>query len=297
VIVGTSVPTVVTHVKRDALADVMFWDARFGLLASTLPIDDTGLPPSFGGAAPSGTLEVREFAGREQQLLYAPLMIRGEQIGGYAVALPTDFLATAQTAIQGQATTFFVILTIAVLLTGWALSRLFTGPLSQLVRTSRLVASGDLTRRTGIRQRDEIGELAASFDSMTDALRRQQLGAMEALVSAVDARDPYTCGHSVRVGHLARRLGNALGLEARELHHLQLGGYFHDIGKIGIRDHVLLKPGALTLDERELVQAHPSIGLGSSPPSDSPPRCCTPSSGTTSAWTGAATQRASQAPN
>ena len=261
VVVGTRMSTIVAQAKQEALANVIFCDARFGLLASTLPIDHDGLVSAVDPASAPGALEVVEFAGRQQQLLYAPLLVRGEQVGLYAVALPTEFLTTAQGTTQSRAATFFVVLTIAVLLTGWSLSRLFTGPLSQLVRTSRLVASGDLTRRTGIRQSDEIGELAASFDSMTEALRRQQLGAMEALVSAVDARDPYTRGHSVRVGHLASQLGEALGLDTRDLYHLQLGGYFHDIGKIGIRDDVLLKPGALTPEEREMIQAHPSIGF------------------------------------
>jgi len=143
---------------------------------------------------------------------------------------------------------------------GWSLSRLFTGPLSRLVSISKQVAAGDLTLKSGIVRRDEIGDLAASFDSMTEALRRQHLGALEALVSAVDARDPYTRGHSVRVGHLAHELGVAMGLDPREVQNFQLGGYFHDVGKIGIRDAVLLKPGALTPEERAIIQTHPSVG-------------------------------------
>ncbi|MCH7816108.1 MAG: HD domain-containing protein [Proteobacteria bacterium] len=80
-------------------------------------------------------------------------------------------------------------------------------------------------------------------------------------MSAIDARDPYTRGHSVRVGHLSVDLGEALGLSAAQLQHLQIGGYLHDIGKIGIRDAVLLKPGKLTDEEFDLIRQHPTIGL------------------------------------
>ena len=95
---------------------------------------------------------------------------------------------------------------------------------------------------------------------MTDALRTQLLGSVEALVSAIDARDSYTRGHSLRVGHLAAELGVELGLSEAERHQLHVGGYLHDVGKIGIRDDVLLKPGALTDDERSIIQKHPGIG-------------------------------------
>jgi diguanylate cyclase len=65
----------------------------------------------------------------------------------------------------------------------------------------------------------------------------------------------------VRVGQLAVMLGTALRLSETELQHLEIGGYLHDIGKIGVRDSVLLKPGALTPDERRMVEEHPRIGL------------------------------------
>jgi putative nucleotidyltransferase with HDIG domain len=107
---------------------------------------------------------------------------------------------------------------------------------------------------------DEIGELGRSFDRMTEVLSNQMLGAVAALVSAIDARDQYTRGHSLRVGHLAALIGSSLGLSQEHRHFLQVGGYLHDIGKIGVRDAVLLKPGRLEPGERESIQAHPAIG-------------------------------------
>jgi putative nucleotidyltransferase with HDIG domain len=96
---------------------------------------------------------------------------------------------------------------------------------------------------------------------MTERVQRQHLSTIRALASAIDARDPYTLGHSLRVGQLAVEVGRELGLTGARLQHLEVGGYLHDIGKIGVRDAVLLKPGALTAEERRMIEEHPRIGL------------------------------------
>jgi putative nucleotidyltransferase with HDIG domain len=96
---------------------------------------------------------------------------------------------------------------------------------------------------------------------MTEKLQRQHLNTIRALTSAIDARDPYTLGHSLRVGQLSMMIGREIDLNETVLARLEIGGYLHDIGKIGIRDAVLLKPGRLTPEEREVIQEHPSIGM------------------------------------
>ena len=92
------------------------------------------------------------------------------------------------------------------------------------------------------------------------------------LASAIDARDPYTLGHSVRVGELAARIGQELNLTSLQLQDLEIGGYLHDVGKIGIRDSVLLKQGTLTKEERAMVEEHPLIGLHIIEPIELPDR-------------------------
>ncbi len=86
------------------------------------------------------------------------------------------------------------------------------------------------------------------------------LGVVRALSSAIDAKDPYTCGHSERVARIARRIGQALELSDDECNRIYLSGLLHDVGKIGIRDAVLLKPGRLEPDEWAHIQEHPRIG-------------------------------------
>lgn len=87
------------------------------------------------------------------------------------------------------------------------------------------------------------------------------IGFVRSLVSTLDAKDPYTRGHSERVALIARRLGEELDLSKKELDDIYLSGLLHDIGKIGVDDRILQKPGELTQDEFKQIQAHPSIGF------------------------------------
>ena len=83
---------------------------------------------------------------------------------------------------------------------------------------------------------------------------------VRALTSAIDAKDPYTCGHSDRVARLAVCLARKVGCNVDDLNTIYLSGLLHDIGKIGIDDNVLRKPGALTPAELEHIKTHPDLG-------------------------------------
>jgi putative nucleotidyltransferase with HDIG domain len=83
---------------------------------------------------------------------------------------------------------------------------------------------------------------------------------VRALTSAIDAKDPYTCGHSDRVARLSVCLARQLGCKQDDLNTIYLSGLLHDIGKIGIDDNVLRKPGALTPAEFEHIKTHPDLG-------------------------------------
>jgi putative nucleotidyltransferase with HDIG domain len=83
---------------------------------------------------------------------------------------------------------------------------------------------------------------------------------IEALSKAVDARDPYTRNHSSRVSHIAEAMCRVMRLPENEIERIKWAGLLHDIGKIGIRDNVLLKEGPLDKSERILMNQHPTIG-------------------------------------
>jgi putative nucleotidyltransferase with HDIG domain len=113
----------------------------------------------------------------------------------------------------------------------------------------------------------EVDSLTGAFNTMMasvlaaeDETTSAYLGAIRALAMALDARDPYTAGHSERVSALSVAIGRRMGLADRELEVLRLGALLHDIGKIGISDNVLRKPAALTPDEYELIKTHPAVG-------------------------------------
>jgi HD-GYP domain-containing protein (c-di-GMP phosphodiesterase class II) len=113
----------------------------------------------------------------------------------------------------------------------------------------------------------EIRELSESFNRAAAAIReaRQNLHRayvefVGSLASALDARDRYTAGHSRRVSELSCAIARAMHLAPQELDDIRIGALLHDIGKIGIGDSVLQKPGKLTNEEFALVQQHPTIG-------------------------------------
>ena len=94
---------------------------------------------------------------------------------------------------------------------------------------------------------------------LIDALDSAEAAFMT-LALTIEARDPTTNGHCERLAHHAVVLGRAIGLESEDLRALHRGGYLHDVGKIGVPDSVLLKPGALTPAEFNLMKHHPDIG-------------------------------------
>jgi putative nucleotidyltransferase with HDIG domain len=113
----------------------------------------------------------------------------------------------------------------------------------------------------------EVRELTLSFNraaASTREAREKLQGAyvefVGSLASALDARDTYTAGHSQRVSSLACRTAAALGASPEELETIRVGALLHDIGKIGISDLVLQKPGKLTNEEFARIREHPEIG-------------------------------------
>src|SRR5690606_286095 len=96
--------------------------------------------------------------------------------------------------------------------------------------------------------------------ALFENLRNTLFSLIQGLTKALEAKDPYTCGHSERVARIAVRIAEHMRLSEQEIGDIYLAGLLHDIGKIGIRDEVLAKPGPLTEAEYKHVQQHPIIG-------------------------------------
>jgi Na+-transporting methylmalonyl-CoA/oxaloacetate decarboxylase gamma subunit len=110
------------------------------------------------------------------------------------------------------------------------------------------------------RQNDELRARTLRLAESNRLLEESALEAVETLNATVDAKDPYTAGHSQRVQRIAVALGEELDLERDQLEVLRFAGLFHDIGKIGVPDAILTKPDRLTELEFEIVKRHPEDG-------------------------------------
>jgi putative nucleotidyltransferase with HDIG domain len=114
--------------------------------------------------------------------------------------------------------------------------------------------------RTLRRQATSLASRTAELSEAYAVLEQDALEAVETLNATVDARDPYTAGHSQRVQEIAVSVARELGIEGRELDAISHAGLFHDIGKLGVPDAILTKPAKLTVQEYELMKHHPADG-------------------------------------
>jgi HD-GYP domain-containing protein (c-di-GMP phosphodiesterase class II) len=156
----------------------------------------------------------------------------------------------------------------AILISAFS-ARSIVRPLAHLIWQLRQSGRSGLlpevnTGRSAVR---EIRELTAGFNDAAVAIRqgREELNRayiefIGSLANALDARDPYTAGHSFRVSEYSCAIAESLSLPAGEIEQIRIGAMLHDIGKIGISDNVLQKPGRLTDEEFALIKEHPVIG-------------------------------------
>jgi HD-GYP domain-containing protein (c-di-GMP phosphodiesterase class II) len=174
-----------------------------------------------------------------------------------------------------QSTLFWAIGVFGVaILAAVALAGTLSTPLSRLAAASRAFAAGNFSVRVHVGSRTEIGELADTFNRMAaeieDHIRRLKgaieeknelfLGTIRALAQAIDAKDPYTRGHSARVNRYALVLARQLALSPQELRDIDVASLLHDVGKIGVDDAILKKPGLLTPEEFEVMKTHTTRG-------------------------------------
>ncbi|MBL8885742.1 MAG: HD-GYP domain-containing protein [Phycisphaerales bacterium] len=110
---------------------------------------------------------------------------------------------------------------------------------------------------------DAVAEFIGTFHENAARFfeqRAMSIGTIEALTAAIDAKDPYTRGHSERVAALAKQIALAYGIDEAEAERIRTAGIVHDVGKIGVPERVLCKPGKLDDEEFALIKMHPEIG-------------------------------------
>ena len=176
--------------------------------------------------------------------------------------------------MQSKAVLYAIYAVIISILISVLAAQRITTPINILTYSSRAIAQGDFSQRVQLKSRTEIGELADTFNHMTEDLERFVLdlkraaeenralfmGSITMLAGAVDEKDPYTRGHSDRVTRYSTLLAGELGLSEAEIEVVKIAAQLHDVGKIGIEDRILKKPGALTPDEYEIMKTHTTRG-------------------------------------
>lgn len=186
-VVGTSLNVILPYLKNTSLADVIFYDQNGQSFASTLgaweanPLTQRtiSIPPDLvqdvltvNGTVPGQNVEVEN---RWYSMAYGPLRVGDDVLAIFAVVLPLDFVVESGATSRNNYIILYAVAMIAVILLGYFISRIIITPLLKLVRASRAIASGDLTKRTEIKSSDEIGLLANTFDEMTENLQHRTL--------------------------------------------------------------------------------------------------------------------------
>jgi signal transduction histidine kinase len=186
-VVGTSLNTLLILLETTSLADVILYGENGQAIASSLGGAETealflrtiSIPPELYQKTleQDDTVQGENLAadGRSYSLARGPLRVGGDSVAVFAVVLPSDFVVQSSSLNRNIYSVLYSIAMVAVILIGYFVARMIINPLSRLVRTSRAITEGDLTKRTEIESKDEIGVLADSFDKMTENLQQRTL--------------------------------------------------------------------------------------------------------------------------
>jgi putative nucleotidyltransferase with HDIG domain len=205
-----------------------------------------------------------------------------EMIGTYSTFPEVNWAVVAQrslkeartdagvTELNHQALAFVTVVVFAAILVGYVFAVGISGPVRGLAASTRAISRGEFHQRSPVRGAAEISELAENFNKMAGDIeeyierlkeaaeenRELFIGSIRMLAAAIDEKDPYTRGHSGRVAKYSTLIAQELGLSSAELDTLRISALLHDVGKIGVEDRVLKKPGSLTPEEFALMKQH-----------------------------------------
>ncbi|HXA83036.1 MAG TPA: HD domain-containing phosphohydrolase [Methylomirabilota bacterium] len=178
------------------------------------------------------------------------------------------------TELNQQALAFVSVVILVAILFGYFFAVGISTPIRSLAASTRAISRGEFHQRTPVRGATEISELAENFNLMASDIeeyieklkeaaeknRELFIGSIRMLAAAIDEKDPYTRGHSGRVAKYSTIIAQELRLSPEALDKLKIAALLHDVGKIGVDDRVLKKPGSLTPEEFEIMKTHTTKG-------------------------------------
>ncbi|MDA8387431.1 MAG: HD domain-containing protein [Nitrospiraceae bacterium] len=204
--------------------------------------------------------------GRLQVL--APVSVFGRRMGYALLEVDGALLRRARQSAEKSVFKGLAVAAVLGILGVFLLTTSVTGPIKEL-SAGVLELKAGRKKRLKVYSRDELGQLTRNFNEMSALIIEQKdrlagyageleesyVSTLRVLAAAIDARDPYTLGHSARVAQLSLKIGHALCLPEKELEDLEVACLFHDVGKIKTPDYVLLKPGRLSdVEFREMAR-------------------------------------------
>jgi putative nucleotidyltransferase with HDIG domain len=267
VLVGESLVEIADSIRDSRASELGFYDPAGRVLLSSLPGAPSLTSSELTLLRDKPVRITRTIDHHPYEFLVGNWRLRSASIGYLAVALRADELEASVGQIRLLMVLIFAVAALMTLLFGRLVAQRITRPLEHLVRSTAAVSSGNLSHRAPVETNDEIGSLAESFNAMaaslqqkTDELEESYFASMESLARAIDARDPYTFGHSTRVAGISLQVAQAMELNAEDQRTLRRAALLHDIGKIGVEDRILRKPGPLTDEDWAAMKQHPLIG-------------------------------------
>ncbi len=203
-----------------------------------------------------------------------PILFADKRVGTVSLAISRDSVLAAQRNIR-KSIVFAAAVFLGIALLGtFAIASFITTPVKRLSSGVTELSSGTQFHPIPFRSGDELGKLTENFNRMAETILAQKnrlsryakdleesyIATVRVLAASIDARDPYTLGHSTRVSFLSCELGRRLGFPTEEIDHLEKACLFHDVGKIRTPDEILLKGEPLNPKEVGLMQRHPDDG-------------------------------------
>jgi len=198
---------------------------------------------------------------------YAPIFRNNQAVAILGIDIDASDVHLAEKGLLQRGIFILLMGVLFSLLLGAVLSIKIISPVKRLIDGTKHIAEGDLEYRVKVPSRDEIGQLAASFNDMSSSLAdaREKLHdyfyrIVQAMVRSLEAKDPYTRGHSDRVSEISYEIALNMGIPLKDAEMLKKAAQMHDIGKLGIHDDILNKKSSLSQGEWDLVRKHPEVG-------------------------------------
>ncbi len=275
IVVGKSVDSIANQFREKTLSQITMYNPQ-GLVISSTFLTPIQLSPEVAASLleqqdnisfqrrTTRTLEQSNLGYRELLGIWEG---RGDtDLGILGVSLGESFLVSTTHTTRIQIIVLGLATLLLVLLFGIGLSIYLTKPIMSLVSAAKKVASGDYKVKVEPTSRDELALLSNTFNQMIESVSDSRLKilnsydiTLEGWSKALELRDQETSGHSQRVSNLMAKMMDALGIDEETRVNYQRGVLLHDIGKMGIPDRILNKPGPLDENEKQIMRRHPVL--------------------------------------